>query len=55
MLSSGDPISGIPLGSIHGSYWFKYLSVKRKKRLWVFKNITQLTGGSRAIFLIVMG
>ena len=49
MLFSCDPISGIPLGSIHGSYWFKFLSVKRKKRLWVFKNLTQLTGGSRVV------
>jgi hypothetical protein len=27
----------------------------RRRRLWVFQNKTQLTGGGRIIFLIVMG
>jgi hypothetical protein len=37
------------------SYWVKCLSLKRRERLCVFNNITQLTGGGRTIFLIVMG
>jgi len=44
----------IPLHQFQGSCWFKYLSLKRRKRPWVFQNISQLTGG-RTIFLIVMG
>jgi hypothetical protein len=46
----------VPLHQFQGSYWFKYLSIKRRKRLpGVFQNISQLTGGGRTIFLIVMG
>jgi hypothetical protein len=46
----------LPLHQFQGSYWFKFLSLKRKrrKRLWVFQTITQLTGGGRTIFQIVM-
>jgi hypothetical protein len=42
----------MPLASIQDSYWFKFLSVKRRKMVCVlFQNITQLTGGGRTIFL----
>jgi hypothetical protein len=43
------------LHQFQGHYWFRFLSPMRKKWLWVFKNITQLTVGSRTIFLIVIG
>jgi hypothetical protein len=40
----------LPLHQFQGSYWFKILSPKRRKRLCVFQNIIQLTGGGRIIF-----
>jgi hypothetical protein len=46
---------GVPLHQFQGSCWFKYLSLNRRKELWVFQNISLLTGGGRTIFLIVMG
>jgi hypothetical protein len=44
-----------PLHQFQGSYWFKCLSLRRRKGLWVFQNTAQLTGGGRTIFQIVMG
>jgi hypothetical protein len=45
----------VPLHQFQGSYWFKFSSLKRRRMLWVFQNITQLTERGRTIFQIVMG
>jgi hypothetical protein len=44
-----------PLHQFRATARSKNFSLKRRKRLWIFHNITQLTGGGRIIFLIVMG
>jgi hypothetical protein len=44
-----------PLHQFQGNCRLKKISLKRRKRLWIYHTITQLTGGCRIIFLIVMG
>jgi hypothetical protein len=42
----GNHFSGAPTHQFQGSYWFKFLSLKRRKRLCVFQN----TEAGRTIF-----
>ena len=37
-----------------GSCWFIFLSPKRRKRFWVFRNKSKKAGEGRTIFLTVM-
>ena len=37
-----------------GSCWFRFLSPKRRKGLWVFRNRSQQAREGRTIFLTVM-
>jgi hypothetical protein len=38
----------------YDSCWFRFLSLKRRKGLWVCRNRSQQGGGRRTIFLTVM-
>jgi hypothetical protein len=45
-------VTHLPL--FQDNFWFRFLSPKRKKGLWVFRNRPQKDGEGRTIFLTVM-